>query len=65
MHFVIAKLRRATEVDIQDALFVAKKYKLKKEELRHISDIAIKNSPKDTSLFIFGKTVEHFLKKLQ
>lgn len=52
-------------MDIQDALFVAKKYKLKKEELRHISDIAIKNSPKDTSLFIFGKTVEHFLKKLQ
>lgn len=52
-------------MDVQDALFVAKKYKLMKEELSHIADLAIKNTPKDTSLFIFEKTVEHFLKKLQ
>jgi hypothetical protein len=64
-HYVISKLRRATETDIQDALFVANKYELKKEELRKDADLAIKNSPKDNALFMFKKTTEYFLKKLQ
>lgn len=64
LHFVISKLRRATEIDIQDALFVAQKYKIKKEDLRNLVDLTIKNSPKDNALFMFKKTTEYFLKKL-
>ncbi len=63
--FIISKLRRATEIDIQDALFVAQKYKLNKEELRKDADLAIINSPKDNALFMFKKTVAYFLNKLQ
>ncbi|MCL4478995.1 MAG: DUF6036 family nucleotidyltransferase [Deltaproteobacteria bacterium] len=63
--FIISKLRRATEIDIQDALFVAQKYKLNTEELRKDADLAIINSPKDNALFMFKKTVAYFLNKLQ
>ena len=61
LHFVIAKLRRATETDEQDALFVARKYKLQKKELKLAAQLAIQNSPKDTALFVFERAVEHFL----
>lgn len=63
-HFVIAKLRRGTERDWQDALFVAKKYKIKKKEIQKASESSIKNSPADTSLFIFRKAISGFIKKL-
>lgn len=63
-YFVVAKLRRGTEEDWNDALFVAKRYQLKKSKIKQASEAAIQNSPKDTSLFIFRKTVDGFLKKL-
>ncbi len=62
LHFVISKLRRGTELDWEDVYFVIKKYKLKKDELRNIAEIAIKNSPKDTSIFIFKKSLQNLLK---
>jgi len=51
--FVIAKLRRGTQEDFEDALFVAKKYKLSPEKILEFGELAIKNSIKDTALFNF------------
>ena len=62
--FIIAKLRRFTEEDIQDALFVARKYQIKKNQIAAASHAAISNSVKDTTLFLFKKNVELFLKKV-
>lgn len=64
LHFVISKLRRGTDTDWNDIYFVIKKFKLKKDELRNLAEIAINNSPKDTSIFIFKKSVQNLLKTL-
>ncbi len=64
LYFVIAKLRRGTESDWKDIVFIIKKYKLSKKKIQKLAEDAIKNSPKDTALFIFKKSVEHLLKKL-
>lgn len=63
--FIHAKIRRFTEEDIEDALFVAKKFNVKAEEIESSAKEAIKNSPKDTVLFIFKKNLTVFLKKLK
>ena len=60
--FIIAKLRRFSEIDIQDALFVAKKYKISPEAVHQTADSAIQHSVKDTALFLFKKNVGQFLK---
>ena len=62
--FIIAKLRRFTEQDISDALFIAKKYKVSGRELAGARKDAISNSPKDTSLRTFDKNVSWFIEKL-
>ncbi|MBI5206391.1 MAG: hypothetical protein HY934_01220 [Candidatus Firestonebacteria bacterium] len=62
--FIIAKLRRSTEEDINDALFIAKKFNIKSEDIQKNADEAIKNSPKDTALFVFKKNIEFFIKEL-
>lgn len=54
----------STEEDIDDALFVVKKFDVKPEEIKKISGSAIKKSPKDTVLFAFKRNLEIFLKKL-
>lgn len=61
--FIHAKLRRFTEEDIQDALFVTKKFKIAAKEIELAVDEAIKNSPKDTAIFFFKNNVKIFLKK--
>ncbi len=61
--FVISKLRRFSEEDIEDALFVVNKYGLKKEEIAHSAKSAIEGSVKDTTLFLFQKNVDLFIKK--
>ncbi len=63
--FVIAKLRRGTQEDIEDALFVAKKYNLKESKILELVENAIKNSVKDTALFSFRKRVNYFLEELK
>ncbi len=64
LDFIIAKLRRFTEEDIEDALFVAKKYQIKSEQIAQSADSALAHSIKDTTLFLFKKNVELFLKKV-
>lgn len=62
--FIVAKLRRFTDEDMEDALFVADKFKVTSLAIRKAADAAISNSPKDTALFIFRKNLELFMKKL-
>lgn len=64
LDFVVAKLRRATEEDLEDAAFVVKQFGLKFDEIRETAEDAIRNSPKDTALFIFKKNVALFLNRV-
>jgi hypothetical protein len=64
LDFVISKLRRFTEEDLVDALFVVRKYSLKPKEIEVLAKKAMKNSPKDTFLFTFEKNLKYFLQKL-
>lgn len=53
--FIIMKLRRGTDQDIEDALKVAKKQNLPVEELDRFYRKVLKESIKDTALFNFKK----------
>ena len=61
LDFIIAKLRRFTEEDIEDALFVARKYGIHSEDLRQLTEQVIKSSIQDTALFLFRNNVQQFL----
>ncbi|MDO8749135.1 MAG: DUF6036 family nucleotidyltransferase [Candidatus Omnitrophota bacterium] len=63
--FVIAKLRRGTEADLNDSLFIAGKFSLKAKDIIRAANQAVKNSPRDTAIFIFNKNVEVFTDKLR
>lgn len=63
--FVIAKLRRGTEADLNDSLFIAKKFSLEKKDIIRAANQAIKNSPRDTAVFIFNKNIEVFTDKFK
>ena len=62
--FVIAKLRRGTELDLDDATFVAKRFSLTPDHVRTAASAAIAASPKDTTLFLFQYTVDLFCRSL-
>jgi len=62
--FVIAKLRRGTDLDCDDAMFVVKRFRLAVDEIRAAADAALAASPQDTALFLFKKTVELFCQGL-
>jgi len=62
--FVISKLRRFSEEDIEDALFVVKKYRISPEQIAQSAEAAIADSIKDATLFLFKKNVDLFLKKV-
>lgn len=64
LDFVVAKLRRATEEDLEDAAFMVKQFGLKFDEIIETAEEAIRNSPKDTALFIFKKNVALFLNRV-
>lgn len=61
LDFVVAKLRRATEEDLEDAAFVVKQFGLGPEEIKEAAERVIKASPKDTALFVFRKNVDLFV----
>ncbi len=63
LDFVIAKLRRFTEEDIEDALFVVRKYNIRGDEIETSAEAAIRNSPKDTALFVFRRNIDIFVSK--
>jgi hypothetical protein len=62
--FVIAKLRRFTETDIEDALFVVKKFALAPQDVERSADQAIQHSMKDTALFMFEGNVRLFIERM-
>jgi uncharacterized nucleotidyltransferase DUF6036 len=62
--FVIAKLRRGTDLDLDDAAFVAKRFCLTSDPIRAAASAAVAASPRDTALFLFQKTVDLFCKGL-
>ncbi len=62
--FIVSKLRRFTDEDMEDALFVAKKCGVSPREIETTALKALRNSPKDTALYIFKKNLDLLLKKL-
>ena len=58
--FVIAKLRRGTDLDLDDAELVARHYQLSADTIQSAAHTALAASPQDTALFLFQKTVDLF-----
>ncbi|MDF0644548.1 MAG: DUF6036 family nucleotidyltransferase [Nitrospira sp.] len=64
LDYVIAKLRRGTEIDLDDAAFVVKRFHLTADQIRAAAGAAIAASPRDTVLFLFRTTVDLFCQSL-
>lgn len=62
--FVIAKLRRGTDLDLDDATYVAKRFHVTPDQVRAAAAAALAASPQDTALFLFQKTVDLFCQSL-
>lgn len=62
--FVIAKLRRGTELDLEDAEYVAHRFGVNPQAVQEAAAAAIGASPKDTALFLFRMTVQVFCARL-
>ena len=58
--FVIAKLRRGTDLDLQDAAYVMRRFDLSIQAVEEAAASAIAASPKDTTLFLFRTIVQAF-----
>jgi len=58
--FVIAKLRRGTDLYCEDAAFVVKRFRLTAEQIRAAAAAALSASSPDTALFLFQKTIDLF-----
>ncbi len=58
--FVIAKLRRGTDLDLEDAEYVARRFRVSIQAVQAAAEAAIVASPQDTAVFLFRKTVELF-----
>jgi hypothetical protein len=61
---VIAKLRRGTEQDLDDAREVVIQFQLSPSDIQIAANSSIQASSKDTALFTFRKTVDLFSKRL-
>lgn len=62
--FIIAKLRRGTDLDCEDALLVAQRFGISPAAIRGAAAAAIAASPQDTALFVFQKAVDFFCSSL-
>jgi hypothetical protein len=62
--FIIAKLRRGTDQDLDDASYVATRYSILPTDVQASAEAAITASPQDTALFLFKKTVQNFCQRL-
>lgn len=62
--FIIAKLRRGTDLDLEDGRYVAQRFGVTAQAVRVAAASALAASPKDTALFLFQKTVEAFCSQL-
>ncbi len=62
--FIIAKLRRGTDQDLDDAEYVATRFNILSDAVQDSAKAAIQASPQDTALFLFKKTVQNFCERL-
>lgn len=62
--FIIAKLRRGTDQDLDDAEYVAARFRILPQSVQDSAETAIKASPKDTALFLIQKTVQNFCQRI-
>lgn len=62
--FIIAKLRRGTDLDLEDAEDVTHRFGVTLQEIRDAAGAAVAASPKDTALFLFRKTVDAFCARM-
>lgn len=60
LDFVIAKLRRGTELDLDDAQLVVQHYRLTVDAIRSAAEHALAVSPLDNTLYLFRKAVDIF-----
>lgn len=63
--FIIAKLRRGTDLDLDDASNVAHRFGITAQAVKETAESAIAASPKDTTLFLFRKIVDVFCQRLE
>jgi len=63
--FVVAKLRRGTDLDLEDAEYVTRRFKVSSHAVRKAAEAAIAASPQDTAIFLFRKTVELFCGRIE
>jgi hypothetical protein len=63
--FIIAKLRRGTDLDLEDAASVAKRFAVTAATVKAAADSALAASPQDTTLFAFRKTVDLFCGRIK
>lgn len=62
--FIIAKLRRGTDEDVEDAVWIATRYQVNAQQVRTAAEAALAASLEDTALFLFERTVERFCRDL-
>ena len=62
--FIIAKLRRGTDLDHEDAMFVAKRFSVPASAVRDAAAVAVAASRQDTAVFLFNKIVDLFCRNL-
>lgn len=63
--FIIAKLRRGTDLDLEDAEYVARRFHVSAKAVRDAAEAAIAASPQDTAIFLFRKAVELFCSRIE
>lgn len=63
--FIIAKLRRGTDLDLEDAGYVARHFGVTAQAVRDAAEAAITASPQDTTVFLFRKAVDLFCARLE
>lgn len=62
--FIIAKLRRGLDLDFEDSLLVAQRYRISADAVQASAQAALAASPQDTALFLFRKTIDLFCQTL-
>ncbi len=62
--FVVAKLRRGTDLDLDDAHYITRRFRITASAIKSRAEAAVAASPKDTQLFFFRKTVDRFLEEV-
>ena len=61
LDLIISKLRVFRDKDIEDAVFLTKKFRIKKSAIMKAAEDAVKTSPASSELLRFKKMVKHFM----